>query len=50
LKNYSAPRLSAPESAGPAPELQRQLEQIQALPAAKQRAIAQVLDSVLASQ
>ena len=35
---------------GPAPKLQQQLEQIQALPVAKQRAIAQVLDSMLASQ
>ena len=34
---------------GPAPKLQQQLEQIQALPKAKQRAIAQVLDSVLAA-
>jgi transcriptional regulator with XRE-family HTH domain len=34
---------------GPPPKLQQQLEQIQALPKAKQRAIAQVLDSVLAA-
>jgi transcriptional regulator with XRE-family HTH domain len=34
---------------GPAPKLQQQLELIQALPKAKQRAIVQVLDSVLAA-
>ncbi len=34
---------------GPAPKLQQQLEQIQALPKAKQRAITQVLDSVIAA-
>jgi transcriptional regulator with XRE-family HTH domain len=35
---------------GPAPKIQQQLEKIEALPKAKQRAIAQVLDSMLASQ
>ena len=35
---------------GPAPKIQQQLERIEALPKAKQRAIAQVLDSMLASQ
>ncbi len=35
---------------GPAPKIQQQLQQIEALPKAKQRAIAQVLDSMLASQ
>ncbi len=35
---------------GPAPKIQQQLEQIEALPKAKQRAIAQVLDSMLANQ
>lgn len=35
---------------GPAPKIQQQLEQIEALPKAKQRAIAQVLDSMLAAQ
>ena len=34
---------------GPQPKIQQQLERIQALPAAKQRAISQVLDSVLAA-
>ena len=34
---------------GPAPKLQQQLEQLSRLPKAKQRAIAQVLDSMLAS-
>lgn len=38
-----------PGKRGPAPKLQRQLEQIQTLPKAKQRAITQVLDSVLAA-
>lgn len=33
---------------GPAPKLQQQLERVSALPKAKQRAIAQVLDSMLA--
>jgi len=35
---------------GPAPKLQQQLEQLSRLPKAKQRAIAQVLDSMLGSQ
>ncbi len=35
---------------GPAPKIQQQLQQIEALPKAKQRAIAQVLDSMLANQ
>ena len=35
---------------GPAPKLQQQLERLSRLPKAKQRAIAQVLDSMLASQ
>ncbi len=34
---------------GPAPKLQQQLEQIQTLPKAEQRAISRVLDSVLAA-
>jgi hypothetical protein len=34
---------------GPAPKIQQQLEQIESLPKAKQRAIAQVLDSMLQS-
>ena len=34
---------------GPAPKLQQQLEQIQSLPKAEQRAISRVLDSVLAA-
>jgi transcriptional regulator with XRE-family HTH domain len=32
---------------GPAPKIQQQLEQIEALPKSKQRAIAQILDSML---
>lgn len=34
---------------GPQPKIQQQLERIQALPAAEQRAISRVLDSVLAA-
>lgn len=41
---------SAPKKRGPAPKIQQQLEQIEALPKAKQRAIAQLLDSMLAAQ
>jgi len=41
---------SAAGKRGPAPKLQQQLEQLSRLPKAKQRAIAQVLDSMLASQ
>ncbi|MGH8033165.1 MAG: helix-turn-helix domain-containing protein [Luteimonas sp.] len=33
---------------GPAPKLQQQLEQLQALPRAKQRLVSEVLDSLLA--
>lgn len=39
----------SPGKRGPAPKLQQQLERVQALPKAQQRAIAQVLDSVLAA-
>jgi transcriptional regulator with XRE-family HTH domain len=39
----------APKKRGPAPKLQQQLERIQSLPAAEQRAIVRVLDSVLAA-
>lgn len=35
---------------GPAPKIQQQLEQIEALPKEKQRAIAQLLDSMLAQR
>lgn len=45
----TAPASKAAAKRGPAPKLQQQLEQIQALPKAKQRAITQVLDSVLAA-
>jgi len=34
---------------GPAPKLQQQLEQLQSLPKAKQRAVSEVLDSLLAA-
>ena len=39
---------SAPRKRGPQKKIQQQLEQIEALPKTKQRAIAQVLDSMLA--
>lgn len=35
---------------GPQPKIAQQLQQIEALPKAKQRAIVQVLDSMLANQ
>jgi transcriptional regulator with XRE-family HTH domain len=41
------PSTKATGKRGPAPKIQQQLEQIEALPKAKQRAIAQVLDSML---
>ncbi|MEJ7804564.1 MAG: hypothetical protein WKG03_01400 [Telluria sp.] len=44
------PAAKAAGKRGPAPKIQQQLEQIEALPKAKQRAIAQVLDSMLAGQ
>jgi len=43
-----APAKRSTGKRGPAPKLQQQLEQIQALPKAEQRAICRVLDSVLA--
>lgn len=39
---------AAPKKRGPAPKIQQQLEQLSRLPKAKQRAVMQVLDSVLA--
>lgn len=46
--NAAPPTKTKPGKRGPAPKIQQQLEQIEALPKAKQRAIAQVLDSMLA--
>jgi transcriptional regulator with XRE-family HTH domain len=46
----STPATVAPKKRGPQKKIQQQLEQIETLPAAKQRAIAQVLDSMLANQ
>jgi len=43
------PAKRSPGKRGPAPKLQQQLERVQSLPKAQQRAIAQVLDSVLAA-
>ena len=40
---------AAPKKRGPQKKIRQQLEQIEALPMAKQRAIAQVLDSMLAN-
>jgi hypothetical protein len=39
----------AAQKRGPTPRIQQQLERIQSLPAAEQRAISRVLDSVLAA-
>ncbi|MCA1714432.1 MAG: helix-turn-helix domain-containing protein [Gammaproteobacteria bacterium] len=44
-----APSKRSAGKRGPAPKLQQQLEQIQTLPKAEQRAISRVLDSVLAA-
>ena len=44
-----SPAVAAPKKRGPQKKIRQQLEQIEALPLAKQRAIAQVLDSMLAS-
>jgi len=40
---------AAPKKRGPQKKIRQQLELIEALPLAKQRAIAQALDSVLAA-
>lgn len=45
----TTPTIAAPKKRGPQKKIRQQLEQIDALPPAKQRAIAQVLDSMLAS-
>lgn len=46
----ATPIAAAPKRRGPQKKIRQQLEQIEALPMAKQRAIAQVLDSMLTSQ
>ncbi len=46
----ASPAMTAPKKRGPQKKIRQQLEQIEALPIAKQRAIAQVLDSMLANQ
>jgi hypothetical protein len=43
-----APKTKAGGKRGPAPKIQQQLERVSALPKAKQRVIAEVLDSMLA--
>lgn len=45
----ATPAASAPKKRGPQKKLRQQLEQIEALPLAEQRAITRVLDSVLAA-
>jgi transcriptional regulator with XRE-family HTH domain len=45
----AAPAVTTPKKRGPQKKIRQQLELIEALPVAKQRAIAQVLDSVLAA-
>jgi transcriptional regulator with XRE-family HTH domain len=44
----NARKKNAPGKRGPAPQIQRQLEQLRQLPKVKQQAIMQVLDSVIA--
>lgn len=49
VADNAAPAItSTPKKRGPQKKIQQQLQQIEALPMAKQRAIAQVLDSMLA--
>jgi len=48
LIGEAAQRAKSASKRGPAPKIQQQLERVSALPKAKQRAIAQVLDSTLA--
>jgi hypothetical protein len=43
------PAAATPKKRGPQPKIAHQLQQIEALPKAKQRAISQVLDSVIAA-
>lgn len=50
VDHNSTPATIAPKKRGPQPKIVQQLQQIEALPKAKQRAIAQVLDSMLTSQ
>jgi transcriptional regulator with XRE-family HTH domain len=45
----ATPATAAPKKRGPQKKIRQQLELIESLPLAKQRAIAQVLDSVLAA-
>ena len=46
---HDATLATAPKKRGPQKKIRQQLQQIEALPLAKQRAISQVLDSVLAA-
>lgn len=50
LVGQEATPAAAPKKRGPQKKIRQQLEQIETLPLAKQRAIAQLLDSMLASQ
>lgn len=49
VSDEPTPMLAAPKKRDPQKKIRQQLEQIEALSPAKQRAIAQVLDSMLAS-
>ena len=49
VSDEPSPIVVAPKKRGPQKKIRQQLEQIETLPMAKQRAIAQVLDSMLAS-
>ena len=46
---HDATPVATPKKRGPQKKIRQQLQQIEALPLAKQRAIGQVLDSVLAA-
>jgi transcriptional regulator with XRE-family HTH domain len=48
LVGYDDPSAKARNKRGPAPKIQQQLERVSALPKARQRIIAEVLDSMLA--
>jgi len=48
VADNTAPAMkSAPKKRGPAPKIQQQLEQIEALPKAKQRVVSQMIDAML---
>jgi hypothetical protein len=49
VDHNTTPAIAAPKKRGPQKKIQQQLQLIEALPLAKQRAITQVLDSVIAA-